>query len=96
MLIPEWVRSYAKKYGFSPSCIRVEETTRWGYCTRNGEVVINWRLITLPEELAEYVILHELTHLQFFSHSKKFRENLAKLCPDHAERRRRLGAYSPD
>ncbi|MFQ6060534.1 MAG: M48 family metallopeptidase [Thermoplasmata archaeon] len=71
----------------------VKDTKRWGYCKRNGDLVLNWQLIALPRKLAEYVILHELAHLSEFSHSKGFRARLAAMCPDYREREDELKKY---
>lgn len=77
---------YAKKLGITVNGFQVKDTKRWGYCNRNGQLYFNWQIIALPRELAEYVILHEITHLSEFSHSKIFRYRIASLCPDFMER----------
>ena len=73
----------------------VREIKNWGYCTRNGRLSFSWQLIALPERLREYVILHELTHLEEFNHSPAFKRRLAKLCPDYREREKELDYISP-
>jgi len=73
----------------------VREIKNWGYCTRSGRVSFSWQLIALPEPLREYVILHELTHLEEFNHSPAFRRKLAEVCPDYRQREKELDYISP-
>lgn len=73
----------------------VREIKNWGYCTRSGRLSFSWQLIALPEPLREYVILHELTHLEEFNHSPAFKRRLAKLCPDYRQREKELDYISP-
>ena len=61
-----------------PSRTFVTETARWGYCRKNGEVIINWQLSCLPTKLAEFVILHELVHLQALNHQREFHSKMLK------------------
>jgi predicted metal-dependent hydrolase len=68
----------------------VREIRNWGYCTRSGRISINWQLIALPERLREYVLLHELTHLSEFNHSRQFYRRLSSVCPDYRRREREL------
>ena len=73
----------------------VREIKNWGYCTRNGRLSFSWQLIALPERLREYVVLHEVTHLEEFNHSQAFKRKLARVCPDYRQRERELDLVSP-
>jgi predicted metal-dependent hydrolase len=73
----------------------VREIKNWGYCTRTGRLSFSWQLIALPERLREYVVLHELTHLQEFNHSPAFKKKLARTCPDYRQREKELDYISP-
>jgi len=73
----------------------VREIKNWGYCTRSGRLSFSWQLIALPERLREYVVLHELTHLEEFNHSPAFKKRLAELCPDYRQREKELDYISP-
>jgi hypothetical protein len=81
---------YAEKLGVSFKDLRVKEMKKWGLYTKKGELVFNWRLVALPEKLAEYVVLHELAHLSQFNHSSRFQAMLASICPDFKERQNEL------
>jgi len=89
------VRELAPRMGVGPSRVDVREIGKWGYCTKEGRLTFSWQLIALPEELREYVVFHELTHLAEFNHSPAFRRRLAAVCPDFRERERELDLVRP-
>ncbi|HRI13574.1 MAG TPA: SprT family zinc-dependent metalloprotease [Verrucomicrobiota bacterium] len=61
------------------------QSTRWGSCSPRGLICLNWRLIQLPPSVSDYVILHELAHLQHLNHSPRFWAEVARLCPSYAD-----------
>jgi predicted metal-dependent hydrolase len=89
------VAQLAPQLGVKPSRVDVREMGKWGYCTRGGRLSFSWQLIALPERLREYVVLHELTHLVHFDHSRGFKRRLAASCPDFRERERELDLIAP-
>lgn len=66
--------------------------TRWGSCSRAGAITLNLRLIQAPQPCLDYVILHELCHLQEHHHGKSFYALLDRILPDWRERRHTLNA----
>ncbi|MBS1104287.1 M48 family metallopeptidase [Gluconobacter sp. Dm-62] len=46
--------------------------TRWGSCTRQGRIMLSWRLLMAPKEIRDYVVIHELAHLRHFNHGSDF------------------------
>lgn len=68
------------------------QKTRWGSCSRDGNLNFNYRLILLKPEFLDYVITHELCHLQEFNHSPDFWRLVAKVCPDYKRIRKELKA----
>ena len=67
----------AEAHGFTFSRVSVRsQKTRWGSCSRNNNVSLNAKLVLLPEDLVDYVILHELVHTRIRDHSKSFWEEL--------------------
>ena len=63
---------------------------RWGSCAPDGTLRFNWRLIMLDPALLEYVVVHELAHLEVPNHGPGFWRVVAGLIPDHALLRRRM------
>lgn len=69
--------SMAKKHGFTYNNVSIrEQRTRWGSCSPQNNISLNLRLVLLPEELIDYVILHELVHTRIHNHSQKFWSSL--------------------
>jgi len=66
------------------------QATRWGSCSRRGNLSFNYRLVDLVPTVADYIIVHELCHLQEFNHSPRFWRLVAQTLPDYQERRRGL------
>ena len=89
------VAELAPAVGVRPSRVDVREIGKWGYCTRTGRLSFSWQLAALSDRLREYVVLHELTHLAEFNHSPRFREKLARVCPDYRQRERDLDRVIP-
>jgi predicted metal-dependent hydrolase len=68
--------------------------TRWGSCSKRGNLNFNYRILLLPIELAEYIIIHEVCHLFEMNHSSRFWNRVARFLPDYATRRKQLRNYS--
>ena len=67
-----------------------DQRQRWGSCAPDGTLRFNWRVAMLKPDLAEYVVVHELTHLRVRNHSPEFWALLSRAMPDAQQRRRRL------
>ena len=61
------------------------QRTRWASCSRGGAMSFNWRLLLAPEPVLDYVVWHEVCHLDVMDHSPRFWELLARRCPDYRE-----------
>ncbi|MGC2434461.1 MAG: SprT family zinc-dependent metalloprotease [Desulfobaccales bacterium] len=66
---------------------------RWGECHPDGRLRFNWRLIMLPPEVIDYVVVHELAHLKVPGHNPRFWGQVEMILPDYRERRRWLNRY---
>jgi predicted metal-dependent hydrolase len=66
------------------------QKTRWASCSRSGAMSFNWRLLLAPEPVLDYVIWHEVCHLQVMDHSPRFWALVARYCPGYREPRRWL------
>ena len=87
-LIPGRVSQMAKQYGFEFQKIRISSArTRWGSCSTRGTLSFTWRLVMAPEEMIDYVIVHELAHLRFHNHSRDFWRQVELIMPDYKAKR---------
>jgi len=76
------VNELAKQYGFYFNKIYLKtQKTRWGSASTKKNLSFNLRIAQLPEEVMDYVILHELMHLKYPNHSRTFWQALKKICP---------------
>jgi hypothetical protein len=66
------------------------QRSRWGSCSRQGSISLNWRLVLVPDFVREYVMLHELMHRREMNHSPRFWRLVAAACPRLVEARRWL------
>ena len=70
-----------------------KQNTRWGSCSSQNNISLNQSLLHLPDDLIDYVLLHELTHTRVKDHSPSFWDELETVCPDAKEKRRLLKTY---
>ena len=66
------------------------QKTRWASCSRSGAMSFNWRLLLAPEPVLDYVIWHEVCHLEVMDHSPRFWSLLASRCPHYKQQLRWL------
>jgi hypothetical protein len=69
------------------------QRSRWGSCSRRGTISLNWRLIQAPPYVRDYIILHELSHLEM-NHSARFWREVERVCPDYKMAERWLKQHS--
>ena len=69
------------------------QRTRWASCSRTGAMSFNWRLLLAPEEVLDYVIWHEVCHLEVMDHSARFWRLLASRSPGYRQQVRWLRAH---
>jgi predicted metal-dependent hydrolase len=66
------------------------QRTRWASCSSTGAMSFNWRLLLAPQPILDYVIEHEVAHLEVLDHSPRFWRLLASRCPDYKQHERWL------
>lgn len=64
-----------------------DQRTRWGSCSGKGNLNFNWKLSLVPDEILDYVVVHELAHRIEMNHSANFWREVEKILPDYRERR---------
>ena len=67
-----------------------QQKPRWGSCSVRGNLNFNWKLALMPEEILDYVVVHELAHRVEMNHSPRFWAVVETVLPDWRERRRWL------
>ncbi len=70
------------------------QQTRWGSCSSDGAISLNWRLVQMPPAVRDYILVHELVHLREAGHGRRFWQRLEQACPGHHEARRWLKAHA--
>lgn len=85
------VRHYGGILGVSFSKIRISDAKgRWGSCSSKGVLNFSWRLMMAPRDVIDYVVVHEVAHLEVLNHSKKFWNKVKELAPDYLRAKRWL------
>ncbi|HEV7448999.1 MAG TPA: M48 family metallopeptidase [Candidatus Paceibacterota bacterium] len=64
--------------------------SRWGSCSSRGNLNFNYKLLFVPPQVLDYVVVHELCHLRHFNHGPEFWALVAEVLPNHKELRRAL------
>ena len=94
--LPYRLEYYAKLYGYNyEKCRLSHANTRWGSCSSNRTISLNIGLMKIPEPLRDYVILHELAHLNHMDHSKAFWAEVGLHDPRYKVHEKKLKQFSP-
>ncbi len=101
--LKDWYKTEAKKKiiercarysnitGYTPLSIKISNAERrWGSCTSKGTLNFSWRLIMAPQEIIDYVIVHEMVHIKQPNHSKIFWIKVRSIMPDYEKRKKWL------
>lgn len=92
--LPARLKELAELNGFRYNQVRIKHNvSNWGSCSVKGNINLNLNLMRLPEELRDYVMLHELCHLKHLNHGPEFHTLLESVCPEHRRLQRQLKDY---
>ena len=93
--ITERVGYFEHQYGLKSCSLSIRnQRSRFGSCSASGHLSFNYRLIFLPPDLFDYVIVHEVCHLKELNHSQRFWVLVAEVIPDYQSKKRELQAFS--
>lgn len=94
--LKERVSKYKNQVGVEPNSVKVKhQQKRWGSCTKNKDLLYNWRVIMAPMSIVDYVVVHELCHLKEKNHTDKFWRMLKSVIPDYEDRKEWLRVNGP-
>lgn len=94
--LPYRLEYFAKLYGYSyEKCRLMHANTRWGSCSSRRTISLNIGLMKVPEMLRDYVILHELAHLNHMDHSKDFWNEVGMHDKNYKVHEKKLKKFSP-
>ncbi|MBU6487388.1 MAG: M48 family metallopeptidase [Burkholderiales bacterium] len=96
-LFGERLAYYAPKLGVAYKGYALSSAaTRWGSCSSDGRIRLNWRLIHFPLSIIDYVVAHELAHLREMNHSPRFWQTVESIFPEFREARHTLKHHPPE
>jgi predicted metal-dependent hydrolase len=92
--LPLRVESFASKMNFKYKKVTIKNMkSRWGSCSASNQINLSLHLLRIPEELCDYVILHELCHTVHKNHGKKFWDLLSSVCPQAKAKDKEMRNY---
>lgn len=93
--IPARVKYLSNKVEVKPNKIKIkEQKTRWGSCSSNGNIALNYKLMRFNKKVIDYVIIHELCHIREMNHSKRFWDLVSSFMPDYQIYKKQLKIYN--
>ena len=96
-LFGERLAIYSEKLGVNYRAYALSSAaTRWGSCSSDGKIRLNWRLIHFPLSIIDYVVAHELAHLREMNHSPRFWQTVESIFPEFREARQTLKSHPPE
>lgn len=91
--VTTWLPHFERYAISKPKVVVRQMKTRWGSCTTAGKIIFNLKLIQLPTECVDYVIVHEMCHLVEHNHSPEYYALLSRVLPDWRERKQKLDGF---
>lgn len=92
--LPARLNELASENGFKFNRVAIKHNvSNWGSCSSKGNINLNLNLVRLPQDLQDYVMLHELCHLRYMNHGPEFHALLEEVCPGHRKYQKELREY---
>jgi predicted metal-dependent hydrolase len=86
-LVEKSVSFYQSNFKTKPRSIRISDSkTTWGTCDSKQQLTFNWRLAMAPQEVIDYVVVHEMCHMVHLNHDRSFWRLVGKIMPDYKEK----------
>lgn len=90
-IVMERIEYYQQHIKIKPNYIRIkEQKKRWGSCSSKHNLNFNWKIIMAPIEVVDYLVVHEMSHLEYMNHSKMFWDKVQSILPDYKDRQKWL------
>lgn len=94
-VLSEKTEYYAKVMGVEYSGVKITSAkTRWGSCSGQNSICYSYRTMLLDDDLQDYIVVHELSHIRQKNHSKAFYKEIEKVLPDYRQRQERIKNFS--
>ncbi|MEH7086234.1 SprT family zinc-dependent metalloprotease [Neobacillus drentensis] len=94
-LVERSIRSYQKHFKTKPRSIRISDNnSNWGTCDFRQQLTFNWKLAMAPQQVIDYVVVHEMCHMVHLNHDRSFWRLVGKILPDYEERENWLALSS--
>jgi hypothetical protein len=94
--LPPQLLALAAAHGLTIARVTIrDQRSRWGSCSPNGHIALNFRLLLMPAEVREYVLIHELMHLKQANHSRRFWRLVEAACPGFRDAEHWLRRHGP-
>ncbi|WP_026564398.1 M48 family metallopeptidase [Bacillus sp. UNC41MFS5] len=94
-LVERSIRSYQRHFKTKPRSIRISDNnSNWGTCDSRQQLTFNWKLAMAPQQVIDYVVVHEMCHMVHLNHDRSFWRLVGKILPDYEERENWLALSS--
>ncbi|PEL11953.1 M48 family metallopeptidase [Bacillus sp. AFS017336] len=94
-IVEKSIKKYQSNFKVKPSSIRITDSkTNWGTCDSKRQLTFNWKLAMAPQQVIDYVVVHEMCHLIHMNHDRSFWRLVGKIIPDYKERENWLALSS--
>ncbi|HHU32947.1 MAG: M48 family metallopeptidase [Zhaonellaceae bacterium] len=95
-VLNERVKFFALQEGIAYQKVKITSASRrWGSCSSKGNLNFTWKLVMTPLDIIDYVVVHELCHLEFLNHSREFWAKVERIMPDYKLKQKWLADNQP-